>query len=243
MIKLNGKTDIGVKRHSNQDDFALHIFPDGEALAVVCDGMGGANAGNVASKTATEVICSFLQRSYRKDLDAQGITALLQSAVISANIEIFEMAQKNEELSGMGTTVVAAFITKDFAVVSHVGDSRAYLVNDEVTQLTRDHSVVQSLIESGKLTIEEAQVHPRRNIITRALGIEPEVLVDSDEYVLKSGESLLLCSDGLSNFVNTDEIKEIFNREDTAEIVDNLINKANLNGGADNITAVAITLE
>ncbi len=236
----NGLTDIGAKRHSNQDDFAIKTMPDGAVLAVVCDGMGGANAGNVASQKATEVIASFFERSYRMGLNSMGITALLQSAILSANIEVFNMAQKSEELSGMGTTVVASFATKDFAVISHVGDSRAYLIKDSVNLLTRDHSVVQSLVESGKLTPEEAKIHPRRNVITRALGIEPEVLVDSDEYVFQAGEYLLLCSDGLSNFVSDEEIEEIFSVTDTEKIAARLIDKANLNGGADNITAVII---
>ncbi len=236
---VKAKTDIGIKRHTNQDDFAVLDLPDGAVLAVVCDGMGGANAGNVASEKACEVIASFFERSYRRGLDAQGITALLQSAVLSANIEIYDMAQKSDELKGMGTTVVAAFVSNEFTVISHVGDSRAYLVADEVTQLTRDHSVVQSLIESGKLTPEEARVHPRRNVITRALGIEPEVLVDRDEYALDDGEALLLCSDGLSNFVALEEIKEILT-EDKENAADILIDRANQNGGGDNITVVVV---
>ncbi len=237
-----GKTDIGVKRHSNQDAFEIITLPDSSVLAVVCDGMGGANAGNIASKKATEVIASFFERSYRRGLDSGGIMALLQSAILSANIEVFNLAQKNEELSGMGTTVVAGFVSKDFVVVSHVGDSRAYLIDGDITQLTRDHSVVQSLVESGKLTSEEARVHPRRNVITRALGIEAEVLVDSDEFVFKEGQSLLLCSDGLSNFITKDEIKDIFNSLDIDNVAEALVSKANENGGGDNITVVTVTL-
>lgn len=239
-MNIKGKTDIGIKRHSNQDTFALKTLDDGSVLAVVCDGMGGANAGNVASKTATEVIVSFFERSYRRGLNSEGIMALLQSAILSANIEIYGKSQKDEELKGMGTTVVAAFVSSGLCVVSHVGDSRAYLVSDEVVQLTRDHSVVQSLVESGKLTPEEARVHPRRNVITRALGIEPEVLVDSDEHIVKEGEVLLLCSDGLSNFVSTKEIKEIFGAVSFEEVTEALVEKANKNGGGDNITVVTV---
>ena len=234
------KTDIGVKRHSNQDEYAILNLNDGSVLAVVCDGMGGANAGNVASHIACQVITSFFERSFRLGLNPEGVMALLQSAILSANIEVFNMASKNVELSGMGTTVVAAFVSKDFTVVSHVGDSRAYIIGDDVTQLTRDHSVVQSLIESGKLTPEEAIVHPRRNVITRALGIEPDILVDSDEYDLKESDFLLLCSDGLSNFVSTDEMSQIFNKTKTEQIADELVKHANKNGGGDNITAVVV---
>ncbi len=237
---VKAKTDIGVKRHSNQDYFALARLPDGSVLVVVCDGMGGANAGNVASETACGVIASFFERSYRKGLNAEGITALLQSAILSANIEIFDMAEKNDELKGMGTTVVAAYACDGFAVISHVGDSRAYIVNDGVIQLTRDHSVVQSLIESGRLTPEEASVHPRRNVITRALGIEPEVLVDSDEYALNENDVLMLCTDGLSNFITDGQLKEIFSTASFEELTECLINKANKNGGGDNITVALV---
>ncbi|MBR2039932.1 MAG: Stp1/IreP family PP2C-type Ser/Thr phosphatase [Clostridia bacterium] len=237
---VSAKTDIGVKRHSNQDEYAILNLNDGSVLAVVCDGMGGANAGNVASHIACQVITSFFERSFRLGLNPEGVMALLQSAILSANIEVFNMASKNVELSGMGTTVVAAFVSKDFTVVSHVGDSRAYIIGDDVTQLTRDHSVVQSLIESGKLTPEEAVIHPRRNVITRALGIEPDILVDSDEYDLKENDFLLLCSDGLSNFASTDEMSQIFNKTKAEQIADELVKCANKNGGGDNITAVVV---
>ena len=238
---VKGLTDVGIKRHSNQDTFAVITLPDSSVLAVVCDGMGGANSGNIASQKATEVITSFFERSYRKGLDAVGITALLQSAILSANIEIFDLASKKKELSGMGTTVVAAYVSNEFTVISHNGDSRAYLIDTEVTQLTRDHSVVQFLIENGKLTYEEARVHPRRNVITRALGIEAEVLVDSGEFKIKEGQSLLLCSDGLSNFITKEEIKDIFDNFDIQDVVKALVDKANNNGGGDNITVVTVT--
>ena len=238
---VKGLTDVGIKRHSNQDTFAEITLPDSSVLAVVCDGMGGANSGNIASQKATEVITSFFERSYRKGLDAVGITALLQSAILSANIEIFDLASKKKELSGMGTTVVAAYVSNEFTVISHIGDSRAYLIDTEVTQLTRDHSVVQFLIENGKLTYEEARVHPRRNVITRALGIEAEVLVDSGEFKIKEGQSLLLCSDGLSNFITKEEIKDIFDNLDIQDVVKALVDKANNNGGGDNITVVTVT--
>lgn len=238
---VKGLTDVGIKRHSNQDTFAVITLPDSSVLAVVCDGMGGANSGNIASQKATEVITSFFERSYRKGLDAAGITALLQSAILSANIEIFDLASKKKELSGMGTTVVAAYVSNEFTVISHIGDSRAYLIDTEVTQLTRDHSVVQFLVENGKLTYEEARVHPRRNVITRALGIEAEVLVDSGEFKIKEGQSLLLCSDGLSNFITKEEIKDIFDNFDIQDVVKALVDKANNNGGGDNITVVTVT--
>ncbi len=239
-MNVKAKTDIGVKRHSNQDDYAVLELPDNSFLIAVCDGMGGANAGNVASQTACKVIASFFERSYRRGLDAQGITALLQGAILSANIEIFGMSAKSDELKGMGTTVVAAYVSTEICVVSHVGDSRAYIVNQSITQLTRDHSVVQSLIESGRLTPEEASVHPRRNVITRALGIEPEVLVDSDEHFLADDDILMLCSDGLSNFINDGQLKDIFATAKFEDLAQSLVDKANKNGGGDNITVVLL---
>ena len=241
-MNINGKTDIGKMRSSNQDEFVINEFDDGGVLAVVCDGMGGANAGNIASGKATESILSFVKRSYRKNMKPIGIASLLQNAILSANMELFEMSSEKEELSGMGTTVVAAFIKGSSITVAHVGDSRAYLIGKEVKLLTKDHSVVQSLVESGKLTPEEARVHPKRNIITRALGIESDVLVDCNEYEAANGEILLLCTDGLSNFVTPEEIKETLKEKPFDSAAEELIEKANKNGGADNITAVTVLI-
>lgn len=241
-MRFYSKIDIGKLRASNQDDYRVSVLPGGAVLAVVCDGMGGANAGNVASNKAVNVITDYALSSFRSDMDTVAISRMLVSAIRSANIEIYDMALNNVELSGMGTTVVVAVVMPEYCVLAHVGDSRAYIVNDGIEQLTRDHSVVQSLIESGKLTPEEARVHPRKNVITRALGTEEDVLPDCCECTLKSGDSILLCTDGLTNFAESSEILDIFHNNDISRVVDVLVARANHNGGGDNITAVTVTV-
>lgn len=242
-MQIYSKMDIGKLRRSNQDAFHAEILPDGTALAVVCDGMGGANAGNVASENAASAISDFIRRSWREKLKPDMMLALLQSAIRSANIIVYDMAKDDLTLEGMGTTVVSALIKDDYAVIAHVGDSRAYIVKDkEIRQLTRDHSVVQSLIESGKLTPEEARVHPRKNVITRALGTEEDIIADGCDVALESGDTLMLCTDGLTNFVENEDILKTFGENDIKDVADVLATAANKNGGGDNITVVTVTV-
>ncbi len=241
-MQIYSKIDIGKMRKSNQDAFFTDTLFDKTVIAVVCDGMGGANAGNVASQRASEVIGEFVKRSYRSDYNEYDLESLIKKAISSANITVYDMSLKNPELEGMGTTVVAAILRDDKAVIAHVGDSRIYLVNDKITQLTKDHSVVQSLIESGKLTPEQARIHPRRNVITRALGIEENIIVDTDILEIKKGDTLMLCTDGLTNFVDIPEILKTFRDKEISEVAENLINLANKNGGGDNITVVTVSL-
>lgn len=236
------KTDVGRVRVTNQDAYRTEILAGGAVLAIVCDGMGGANAGNVASQMAVDLIFEYCKSSYRSEMDADSAARMLSSAMRSANIALYDAAVKDAALSGMGTTAVAAIIKGKQCAVVHVGDSRAYLVNGNITQLTRDHSVVQSLIESGKLTPEEARFHPRKNVITRALGAEEEVLPDCSVFSVDTGDTLLLCTDGLTNFVDTEEILDIFRNNDISRAADVLVARANHNGGGDNITAVTVTL-
>lgn len=239
-MQIYAEMDTGMVRSTNQDAYFAEMLCDNTAFAVVCDGMGGANAGNIASEKAVTVISEYVKKSFRPDMSPGDIAKMLQRAVSSANIEIYDLAVKNAELAGMGTTVVTAVTNGEFAVIVHVGDSRAYLMGENFEQLTRDHSVVQSLLESGKLTPEEAKVHPRKNVITRALGVEETVISDCSERTLKKGEYLLLCTDGLTNFVESREILEIFKNTKIADVAGRLISLANQNGGGDNITAVII---
>ena len=204
-MQINSKTDKGKVRETNQDSFFCCEMPDGAVLAIVCDGMGGANAGNIASETAVKRITEYTLSSYRLGMDSVDIEKVLKNAIVSANIEIYDMALKNPNLSGMGTTAVAAVIRQNTAVIAYVGDSRAYKVSEEIVQLTTDHSVVQSLIENGRLKPEEAKFHPRKNVITRAIGVEENVLADSCEVSLTTGDYLLLCTDGLTNFIDIKE--------------------------------------
>ena len=238
---IHSITDVGKMRHSNQDSyFAGQIIPDA-VLAIVCDGMGGANAGNVASETAVKSISEYILHSYRSNMDYFEIEAMLKNAIVSANLLIYDMSLKDEALSGMGTTAVIAFVRDDTAVIAHVGDSRVYLADDKLNQLTRDHSVVQSLVESGKISPEAAKVHPRKNVITRAIGAEENIIADTGQIKFTKGQTLLLCSDGLSNYVDGDTILEVINKTDPENAPKSLVELANNGGGGDNITVVCLT--
>lgn len=240
-MQIFSKTDRGRVRTDNQDAYFAGKITDDSVFAVVCDGMGGANAGNVASELAVWHISEYVIRSYRDGMDMTDTEKTLKNAIVSANISLYDKAVNNTELAGMGTTAVAAFVKDGTAVIAHVGDSRIYLVNGEIKQLTRDHSVVQSLIESGKITPEDAKVHPRKNVITRALGAEENVAVDSDCLNLSNGDTLLLCSDGLTNFLDDKDILTVFQNNDISAVAERLVEEANKNGGGDNITVVTVT--
>ena len=240
-MQIFSKIDIGRVRSSNQDAYFTGELSDGSAFVVVCDGMGGANAGNVASETAVKGISEYILKSYRTAMDTVDIEKLLINAISSVNIEIYDMALKKPELSGMGTTAVVAVIKDNDAVIVHVGDSRAYIVGDDIKQITRDHSVVQNLVESGKLTQSEAKVHPRKNVITRALGAEENVISDANLVTINEGQSLLVCTDGLSNFVEAADILKIFKQNKIENVADILVDTANQNGGGDNIAVVTVT--
>lgn len=240
-MQIFSKTDRGRVRTDNQDAYFAGKITDDLVFAVVCDGMGGANAGNVASELAVRHISEYVIRSYRDGMDMTDTEKTLKNAIVSANISLYDKAVNNTELAGMGTTAVAAFVKDGTAVIAHVGDSRIYLVNGEIKQLTRDHSVVQSLIESGKITPEDAKVHPRKNVITRALGAEENVAVDSDCLNLSNGDTLLLCSDGLTNFLDDKDILTVFQNNDISAVAERLVEEANKNGGGDNITVVTVT--
>ena len=240
-MQIFSKTDRGRVRTDNPDAYFAGKITDDSVFAVVCDGMGGANAGNVASELAVRHISEYVIRSYRDGMNMTDTEKTLKNAIVSANISLYDKAVNNAELAGMGTTAVAAFVKDGTAVIAHVGDSRIYLVNGEIKQLTRDHSVVQSLIESGKITPEDAKVHPRKNVITRALGAEENVAVDSDCLNLSNGDTLLLCSDGLTNFLDDKDILTVFQNNDISAVAERLVEEANKNGGGDNITVVTVT--
>ena len=239
-MQLFGKTDIGRVRVSNQDAYAISQLSEDTWLAIVCDGMGGANAGNVASAAATQEIMEYVNRSFRYGLTAEDHISLLQNAIRSANISVYDLAVKNPEYKGMGTTVVAVIVSPESFVVAHVGDSRAYLFGTKIKQLTRDHSVVQNLIESGQLTQEEARSHPRKNVITRALGISEDVYADCDVFDFEEDNTVLLCTDGLTNFVEPDDMEKIVQNTPIEQLAETLVARANYNGGGDNVTAVVI---
>lgn len=240
-MRIFSKTDCGKVRKINQDAFFATVLPDGAALAVVCDGMGGANAGDLASKTAVEVISQYIINAYSTSMDTNALLNLIKNSIISANIDVYDISLKNSDLSGMGTTAVVAVVREKQVIICNVGDSRAYLLSDKLKQITRDHSVVQTLLESGKLTEEEARVHPDKNVITRALGVEENIIPDDYCIPLQKGEYILLCTDGLSNYVDSETIYDIVKNNDINKVTQLLVDKANSAGGRDNVTVVAVT--
>ena len=240
-MQLFTKIDVGKVRATNQDAADAFMLADNVGFAVVCDGMGGANGGDVASKSAIKIISDYVKNSYYTGIDNEKTAQLLKNAVSSANFEIYRLSKSDNALCGMGTTVVAAIVKQDYAVICHVGDSRAYLINDSIIQLTTDHSVVQSLIESGKLSLSEAKDFPDKNVITRALGVEENVFSDYCIVPLKRGDSILLCTDGLTNYVESTEILNSFGNNSISDTADLLIEKANSGGGGDNISVVIVS--
>ncbi|HZJ77449.1 MAG TPA: Stp1/IreP family PP2C-type Ser/Thr phosphatase [Clostridia bacterium] len=240
-MKIVAKTDIGVVRDSNQDCYSIGELPGGVAWAVVCDGMGGALGGDVASSTAVKMISEKIASCYHDGMSSNSIKNILVSAIESTNTCLYDMSVANDSLAGMGTTVVAAIVTNDLACIAHAGDSRAYKVSSEaIIQLTKDHSVVQALVENGQITQDEAKVHPRKNIITRALGVDESIEIDFCEEPITDNDTILICTDGLTNYLETDEIYAIARSVDHYQFAEELVKIANSKGGGDNITVVAI---
>ena len=238
-MKIFGKTDIGLLRESNQDAFEFGHFDSGDCWAVVCDGMGGVSGGQVASSICVKKVADALKRGYRKSMTISSAKNLLSTAINSANSAVFKEAQENFELKGMGTTVVAVVILGNISVIAHVGDSRAYLINDEIKPITKDHSFVQLLIDTGKITEEEAAVHPDRNVITRAVGIEHVVDVEIDIVDINDSDKLLICTDGLNGYVPDADILNVVNQYGDSS-TEKLVEKANNAGGRDNVTVVIV---
>lgn len=241
-MKIVAKTDIGLQRESNQDSYAAGELPGAVAWAVVCDGMGGAAGGNYASSTAVKVISERITSSYRTGMSASSIRNMLTSAIAAANISVYDMSKADPELTGMGTTVVVAIVVDNNVFIAHAGDSRAYILSDgSLNQLTKDHSIVQEMIDHGTLTPDEAKVDPRKNIITRALGVDSELRIDFDIADISKKDVLILCTDGLTNFVEPQEIYELTDDGKFYEYAERLVDRANSNGGGDNITVVTMS--
>ena len=221
-------TDIGLHRKTNEDTFVVQ-----PPLYAVCDGMGGANAGEVASGLAAETLAAEV---------AKGTP--LHAAAEAANAAVFQRAHDNLEQTGMGTTLTAFVLEGDTARFAHIGDSRAYLLRDgELRQVSDDHSLVGEMVRDGRLTAEEAAVHPHRSILSRALGTEPQARIDEFTEDLLPGDVLLLCSDGLSGPVSADDIRVALTRSDPQQAAERLILEARRQGGPDNITAVVVRID
>ena len=235
-MKSAGLTDVGMKRQQNQDylfysDDKVGALPN---LYIVADGMGGHNAGDIASKTAVESTIEYI-----KDSGLKNPVTILRRAIIYANAQVLKLARGNRAYSGMGTTFVAAVVDEDTLYVANIGDSRLYTIKDDIEQVTMDHSLVEELIRSGRLDRNKGRNHPEKNIITKALGIDEEVEPDFFEVRLEPGDKILMCSDGLSNMIEDDEIKDIVdNSEDISKPCSVLIDQANYYGGRDNISVI-----
>jgi protein phosphatase len=242
ILQVCSKTDIGLVRSSNQDACDVGILADDKAWAVVCDGMGGTNGGNIASTLAVQQISRQIRSCAPAELADDRVMERMVSAVRDANAAIYEKARAQEGLRGMGTTVVLAVALGPAVYVAHAGDSRAYLISPDgdIRQLTVDHSMVQELVDKGDLTEQEAKVHPQKNIITRALGVQPSVEVDFCSHPFPPGGRLLICTDGLSNNVGTKQISQLSKQLGPEEFCERLISLAKDAGGSDNITVAII---
>lgn len=241
-MRIVAKTDKGRVRDNNQDAYAVTEFSDEVVWSVVCDGMGGAAGGNIASSLAVKVISDKIYASYRENMRDSSIKNMLDSALTAANIEVYDFAEAQPDLRGMGTTVVCAIVRDNQAYIAHAGDSRAYIINNgDIRQVTTDHSMVQDLVNKGKITKEQAKRHPNKNIITRAVGVDKSIEIDFEQIDLEDDDTLLLCTDGLSNFVSNEEMIELMSDGKHYAFADRLVQKANQNGGGDNITVVIIS--
>lgn len=240
-MRIIGDTHQGIKRYNNQDYFVTSTSPS-QCWAVVCDGVGGANGGEVASKTACNSIYDALNRAITPNTTQTAMENIIISACASANADIYYLQKEKLALNGMGTTVVGAVVQNGLATIFWAGDSRAYLLrNDILTQLTTDHTVVQHLINSGKLTPKDALSHPERNYITRALGVERDIRVDFYIHSMAGDDSILLCSDGVYNYIPKEQLESITAISVLKGDVTPIIDSANQGGGGDNITAVIIS--
>ena len=242
-MKLAGKTDVGRVRQENQDDYRAGELPGGAVWALVCDGMGGAKGGREASQGACNVIENFFQEQYAQ-CGAGQEEPFLKKALLYANRFVFQKAAHEEALAGMGTTAVCALVRSGNVYLCHAGDSRAYLIRDgKLTQLTHDHSYVQELVDCGTITEEEAEHHPQKNIITKALGVDYLLEPEFTAAKLKREDRLLLCTDGLTNMVPVEEMEKLLAQGTFYDLPDRLIEAANAHGGSDNITALLLAVE
>lgn len=237
-----GLTDQGCVRKQNQD--AYHMEPLGRSslLCVVCDGMGGAKSGNIASTLAVDVFVEEVRRTWTPGMTSDKLEQMLRGAVKLANFTVFDQAQQFEEFDGMGTTLVAAFIKNRKATLVNVGDSRAYGIDQEgITQITKDHSLAQMMVDRGELTAETSKSFPGKNYITRAIGTEPMILCDIFHRDLRKGDFILLCSDGLSNLMDDQEILfEVVHGVNKQQCCKRLLDIAKNRGAPDNVTSVLI---
>ena len=237
-----GLSDTGKVRAQNQDVYRIEELDRHTVLAAVCDGMGGAKSGNIASRLAIDVFVDEVVHNYRASMNQEQVGQLLSGAVKLANFTVYDQAQRYEECAGMGTTLVAVLLSGRHATVVNVGDSRCYhITREDIHRVTVDHSLVQVMLERGDLTLEEARNYPGKNFITRAVGTEPTVQCDVFSLRVERGEALLLSSDGLHNEVDDQEILfEVVHGVDNDNCCQRLLDIANMRGSPDNVTSVLV---
>ena len=245
-MNIFGMTDVGMVRSENQDSYTVRYLGEQAAIAVVCDGMGGARAGNVASAVAVETFAAAVEDLWNQQhpTGEHGWTQMLRQACLHANTQVYQLSRSDQQYRGMGTTLVAALLLGSQAYVINVGDSRCYHIRpDTIEQVSVDHSLVQLLVSRGEITPEEARCHPKKNLITRALGVDRDVAADCYHMILQPGDHVLLCSDGLSN-VLTDQIL-LDHTQILAPLEErcrNLMRMALDQGAPDNVTIVMAQL-
>ena len=237
-----GLSDIGRVRAQNQDAFRIEELDRHTILAVVCDGMGGAKSGNIASRLAIDVFVDEVKNSWKASMTQEQTEQLLENAVKLANFTVYDQARQFEDFAGMGTTLVAALLSGKNATIVNVGDSRCYhITRSDIRRITVDHSVVQMMVDRGELTAEEARSYPGRNYITRAVGTEPTVQSDLFAIRVERGDALLLSSDGLHNEVDDQEILfEVVHGVNNDNCCQRLLDIANMRGSPDNVTSVLV---
>ena len=236
-----GLTDPGNIRQQNQDSYAIVPFGRDRVLMIVCDGMGGAKSGNVASSLAVEVFTDEVRRTQRPGMTPEKAAAMLRSALELSNSAVYEQSQLSDDFTGMGTTLSVLWMSDNFVYIGHVGDSRVYLLRDgEFKQMTLDHSLVEQLVREGVLTEEEAQNHPMRNIITRAIGTDESVEVDVVVEERRKGDLWLACSDGLHGLVDDRQMRDALRQYAPEKAADVLLKAALDAGGRDNVTLVIV---
>lgn len=237
-MKTFSITDVGQKRNMNQDYVYTSENPVGNLpnLFVVADGMGGHNAGDFASKYTVKQLVKLIESS-----EETNPIKIMRQSIELANMQLLQKANENSELMGMGTTLVAATIVKEYIYIANIGDSRLYIINSGIRQITKDHSLVEEMIRLGEIEREDAKNHPDKNIITRAIGAAEEISVDFFEMKLEKEDTVLMCSDGLTNMIDDNEICQIIKNQKTPEQkAKKLVETANKNGGKDNIAVIII---
>lgn len=237
-LKYGIKTDIGLKRQLNEDNCNVLVgYPGIPDCFIIADGMGGHKCGEVASKQAVDSVCNYLLKS---DWENKDISGLLKEIITNVNDELYQFSMQDESTQGMGTTLIVTVIKDNKLFIGHVGDSRVYLIRENtIEKLTWDHSFIEELVKNGSITKDEAINHPKKNMITRAVGYEYNLQVDTYEIDVLESDRILLCTDGLTNMLTEDEIVQIITKiEDPQLACDTLIQNANNKGGEDNITVI-----